>query len=512
MSQFIRRIWLTTSLKRKLGIYTAVIVLVMGLSAAFNTNLMEYALDSFSVIQNDNSRCHEVQTALSAEMAAFESYVRTRTQVSYENYLAAAENVRYSLDRLPLNYRQIGEDRFARTWNLKNAYEGYVRARDLLLQMDIESSGYVPSLYQVYGMQEYLQTYAQRLMQATMLDGDRKYQFNKAFYQNIPILIVLISATLAAVAVFLNSVLARAWLEPIRKLIQSTKKISANDYSGEDIRVDNQDEMGELVRAFNKMKFTTAGYIQSLMDNYEMSERLHKEELERLRTERMLDDTRLELLKSQINPHFLFNTLNTISCMAQLEDADTTGKMITSLSNLFRYNLKTTEQIVPLAQELKVVQDYIYIQQMRFGGRIRYRMDIQVDEDDTMIPAFTLQPLVENAYIHGVSKKEEGGAIVIRSWKEEDRLILSVADTGLGITPERLVQIEDALEKKGSGRIGIGVGNIYRRIRSIYPDGTFQIISRSGHGTVIRIEIPHRNSAGSIGAIMINAHTVRGDR
>ena len=122
--------------------------------------------------------------------------------------------------------------------------------------------------------------------------------------------------------------------------------------------------------------------------------------MEKMELEKRLEAARMELLKSQINPHFLFNTLNIIACMARLEDASTTEKMITSMSNLFRYNLKTTEQIVPLEQELKVVKDYMYIQKMRFGNRIRYAYSIEVEEAVVRIPAFTLQPLVENAIVH----------------------------------------------------------------------------------------------------------------
>lgn len=106
-----------------------------------------------------------------------------------------------------------------------------------------------------------------------------------------------------------------------------------------------------------------------------MTELLHKEELERVEMEKQLEAARLEFLKSQINPHFLFNTLNMISCTAKLEKAGTTEKMIASLSSLFRYNLKMSEQVVFLEQELKIVDDYIYIQKMRFGGRIRYERD-----------------------------------------------------------------------------------------------------------------------------------------
>ena len=145
----------------------------------------------------------------------------------------------------------------------------------------------------------------------------------------------------------------------MEKLAEATRKIAVNDFSGEDLTVENRDEVGEMVKAFNRMKHATEGYIHTLVKNHEISELLHKEAMEKMETEKRLEAARMELLKSQINPHFLFNTLNIIACMAKLEDAFTTERMITSMSNLFRYNLKTTEQIVPLEQELKVVQDYM---------------------------------------------------------------------------------------------------------------------------------------------------------
>ena len=201
------------------------------------------------------------------------------------------------------------------------------------------------------------------------------------------------------------------------------QKNRQNDFTGEDPSVENRDEMGELVRAFNKMKRSTKGYIDTLKENHRMSELLHREEIERVEMEKQLSGARLELLKSQINPHFLFNTLNMIACMAKLEEAVTTERMISSMSSLFRYNLKTSEQIVTLARELKVVQDYMYIQQMRFGSRILYSCDLKVDAEQAMIPAFTLQPVVENAMVHGLSKKEQGGRVHVRIWEQGKRLL-----------------------------------------------------------------------------------------
>lgn len=122
----------------------------------------------------------------------------------------------------------------------------------------------------------------------------------------------------------------------------------------------------------------------------------------------------LNLLKNQINPHFLFNTLNIIAGMANLEGAQTTEEMIRALGSLFRYNLKTPEEKVYLEQELKVISDYMFLQKMRFGDRITYQIDCQTDAEAVMIPTFTFQPLVENAIIHGLVSKEEGGRILIR--------------------------------------------------------------------------------------------------
>ena len=138
--------------------------------------------------------------------------------------------------------------------------------------------------------------------------------------------------------------------------------------------------------------------------------------------EKQLDAVRLQMLKNQINPHFLFNTLNMIVGMAQVEEAETTEKMITAMSRLFRYNLKSTASVMPLEREIKVVEDYIYLQKMRFGSRIRYAADCSLETADLLIPSFALQPIVENAIVHGISEKPEGGKIYIRSWMEGRKL------------------------------------------------------------------------------------------
>lgn len=345
-------------------------------------------------------------------------------------------------------------------------------------------------LYRVYKMQEYLQTYARRLVQVTLKEGNDSYQERVPVFYNLPYLILTISAVLMGFVMFLTKILSNALVSPAVRLAQCARKIARNDFTGEDLTVENRDEMGELVLAFNKMKRSTEGYINTLKENHRISELLHKEEIEKVEMEKQLSGARLELLKSQINPHFLFNTLNMIACMAKLEEAATTERMISSMSSLFRYNLKTSEQVVPLARELKVAQDYMYIQQMRFGSRIRYSCDLTVDAEKAMIPAFTLQPVVENAIVHGLSKKEQGGRVHIRIWKKDKTLVISVADTGLGMSGERLAEVAEAMKERRTSKIGIGLGNIYKRIHMMYKEGEFRITSREGRGTVVQIFIP----------------------
>lgn len=486
----LRNIWLTISIKKKIGIFAAMVILIMALSATFSICIMNFSLGGFNTILNDNSRCHDFQEALDLEIESFADYIRDATPDTRDQYVLSCVRTERCLRSLPFDYARIGTERYARTWSILNGYETYQAYRDELAETQVRESDFVERLYRVYKMQEYLQTYARRLVQVTLKEGNDSYQEKVPVFYNMPYLILAISAVFMGFVMFLTKILSNALVSPAVLLAQCARKIAKNDFTGEDPSVENRDEIGELVRAFNKMKRSTKGYIDTLKENHRMSELLHREEIERVEMEKQLSGARLELLKSQINPHFLFNTLNMIACMAKLEEAVTTERMISSMGSLFRYNLKTSEQIVTLARELKVVQDYMYIQQMRFGSRILYSCDLKVDAEQAMIPAFTLQPVVENAMVHGLSKKEQGGRVHVRIWEQGNRLVISVADTGLGMSEERLAEVTEAMKERRTSRIGIGLGNIYKRIHMMYKQGEFRIASIEGRGTVIQMFIP----------------------
>ena len=484
--------WSSISLKEKFSAFAAAVVLTTALSAFLNLFMANFAFHGFGTILDDNAKCYRFQAAISQEAQAFNTYVRDKNEDTLKAYQLACDETSIALNAIPYSYETIGGDRYAKTWSIRNAYESYVSVRDKAASLESSSEDYVDSLYEAFGLQSYLSQYAGDLTALTLESGTSDYLQRLPVLRALPWCFLAFGAGLTWLVLRFTHLIRASVISPLEQLALLSRKIAKNDFSDPDLPARSDDEVGELVRAFNLMKRATASYITALQEKQEMAERLHQEELERVEMEKNLEATRLEMLKSQINPHFLFNTLNTIARMAQLEEASTTEKMITSLGSLFRYNLKTTESEVILARELRVVDDYLYIQQIRFGSRIQYRRRVEVDESSVLIPSFSLQPLVENAIIHGISKKEQGGMLHLHIWARRDQIILSVADSGAGMSRERLAELKAACGKRSTSKAGIGLGNIYKRLHMMYEDGELRIYSKENMGTIIQMRIPRK--------------------
>lgn len=475
--------WSRVSLRRKVMVWFLAILSVLIVTLGTVIAISQTTFDETDLLLQDNVICCDAQEAIENEQKAFESYIREASQENMRNYQEACAASRRCVGALPFDCGAIGEERYARTWNIVHGYEGYREARDRLIAMEPDAEGYVDELYRVRQMQEYLSDYALRLVQVTLEENNHAYTAKVMLFEILPWFFLLLLGAAVLVVVYIMRLLSVSVVRPTLLMAGESRRIAENDFSGPDLEVRSADEMGELTAAFNRMKHATAEHISTL-------EALHREEVSRLETEKNLERTRLEMLKSQVNPHFLFNTLNMISCMARLEEAETTNRMILALGNLFRYNLRTKAQEVYLEQELEALEDYIYIQQMRFDGRVRYRRIIRVDEGKVRIPSFTLQPLAENAFVHGLGYKEEKGSITLRIWQEDGAVIVSMADNGKGMTDRELEELRRKISRSEQTGRGIGLGNISRRIAMLYPEGGLRIYSRPGRGTVIQLVIP----------------------
>ena len=478
-----KKAWVTYSLQKKLvSIFTGIII-VMALTEGIVAFTTQLSLNDFGQVIEDNSKYHELQEAIENEQETFTAYMRSRSQ---ENRLLLEEACRQSeacIQKLEFSYEDMGEERYARTWNLINGYEGYKEYRNRLLEKKETDEDYIKELYKVQGMQDNLSASVLRLIQETLTEWDAVYDERMQFLSRSPLLIIFVSLLLLFITLAALQVISRTIVKPILLIAEDSRKIAVNDFDTPEVQVENEDEISELVVAFQKMKRAMKEHIKTLEEKNRMEKLLHEKELEELEIE-------LAMLKHQMNPHFLFNTLNMINSMASLEDAETTGKMIGSLAYLLRYNLHTVEQEVSLEQELQAVDDYMYIQEMRFGDRISYIKQISEEVLDMDIPSFSLQPLVENACIHGISSREEGGKIVLKAWKKQNHLVITVADDGDGMDEEKLESLNQKIHQKNTSGRGIGLGNICRRIDGMYEDGVFEVFSKKDKGTIIWMEIP----------------------
>ena len=473
------------SLRAKATGWLAAILLVTLISIGIATAVGQWTVKAFDTLLEDNAACYAVQDAIKEETRAFEHYVREPSQESSQTFADACAAAEESLAALPFDYAKIGEDRYARTWSLRQGYAGYQKARDAFLQLAPSAEDYVERMYAVMDQQDYLAEYALRLTQATLEQENTTYSSHATRLQRLPWLYFGLLAAAVALMLLLIRVLNRAVVQPLLRLAQASRSIAGGDYTGADLPMHSGDEVGQLTGTFNRMKHAMAEHLSTL-------NALHREEVRNLALEKDLEHTRLEVLKSQVNPHFLFNTLNMISCMARLEDASTTDQMIVHLGSLFRHNLRTKQQEVTLEEELDGLEDYIYLQQMRFDGRITVEKKIEADPAAVRLPSFTLQPIVENAFSHGLKSCEEGGRILLRVWQRDDRLFLTVADNGRGMSPQELDALQQKIRRSEQTGKSIGLGNIFRRVSMLYPDGSMKIFSREGHGTVVRFEIPQK--------------------
>jgi len=198
--------------------------------------------------------------------------------------------------------------------------------------------------------------------------------------------------------------------------------------------------------------------------------------------EKALMQARMDALISQINPHFLFNTLNTVSSLIRF-DPDTARTVLLKLANILRRRLKSQMHFVPLKQEMEFIDDYLDIEVVRFGpDKLQICKQVEAETLDFMIPSMILQPLLENAIRHGVGPKIEGGTITLRVTRDKGQLLIEVLDDGVGIPEQRRPGVLDS---------GIGISNVHERLKVLYgQDFSMRIESQHGKGTAIRIEIP----------------------
>ncbi|WP_310832048.1 sensor histidine kinase [Paenibacillus pedocola] len=300
-------------------------------------------------------------------------------------------------------------------------------------------------------------------------------------------LIVYISLTCAVIFILLSVLLSNWITKPITHLAKIMRKNKSQKFITTDIEPQRVDEIGFLYMEYNKMMKDIDTFVREIYQNKILTM-----------------DSQMKALEAQINSHFLYNTLESINSIAEIEEVDSIAVMTKSLGDMFRYSIKTDSELVPARDELQHVDNYMSIQQIRYGSKIRYVKEIETAVLEAKILKLILQPLVENAVYHGLENKKGSGLLLLKGFLEPDtgRIIFEIHDDGIGISAERLREIQGLLEQPpeflGLGhrsRQSIGIKNVHSRVALYYgSDFGLAIASEPDTGTTITLTLPSKNT------------------
>jgi two-component system, sensor histidine kinase YesM len=324
-----------------------------------------------------------------------------------------------------------------------------------------------------------------KLPNSVLLQGLNKIRLQQLIMVSIALVLMVIPLLYVS-----NNILM-----PLKKLMRLMGEVTLGEKKNlsKRVEVDGYAEMIIMASRFNEM----LEEIEDLTDRLLESKRvLYETELIKRRAE-------LSFLQSQINPHFLYNTLESIKGLAADEGSSQIFDLTTALSLFFRYSIKGSD-MVSLERELIIIKNYIFIHQIRFGKRLQVEYDIRPDCLSCIVPKMILQPIVENAIKHGIEPLERTGLLRIKSYRDGENLLLFVEDNGAGISPDKLAEINASIEHRrsatdsldGYSEYGIGLVNVHDRIRISFGEAYgIGIMSELEGGTTVSITIPVREGA-----------------
>lgn len=290
--------------------------------------------------------------------------------------------------------------------------------------------------------------------------------------RQMQIFLIVIVLVFLFVAIVLAGSLTRAIYRPIKKLTDTVEQVGEGDLSLR-AEVETGDEIGILCREFNVMLDDIQELIQKVIEE-----------------ERLKKDAELEALQYQITPHFMYNTLNSIKFAALIRGEKELGGLIGDFVELLQATISKKGTFLTVADEFHILNNYVHLQEFRYQGSFCVRYEMEEGAGGCYIPRLILQPLVENAILHGIDMKEKNGEIILRAKLEQDRLRLFVIDNGRGMTKEQIDTLLHSKAKKTNGLSAIGVPNIKERLELYYGDKGGMVYQSSENGTTVEIFLP----------------------
>ncbi len=487
-----------SSIRRKL-----ILVFAFSTSVVFFANIVMYfninrSLSTIDRVYVSNIELNELLEALNNVQDYVYEYLNTKSTEALENYYRSEQNYQRLVN--DLNGGILDDDMIIMQENIKNMSESYMKIIDSTVDAkrgrNIEK--YKVDYENATTIYDYITTYINSLF-------NEQFKFNFSNYQLLLMslhYLEVISTIALVIITMLNMIIiifvTRSITDPLLKLTQAANRVSAGDFEVGIVDVESSDEVGIVTKAFNTMVVSIHQYITKVKESMEVESRMKEKEL--MMTNH-LKDAQLKYLQAQINPHFLFNTLNAGAQLAMMEEADKTCLFIENMADFFRFNMKSFNQDSTIRDEIKQVDSYIYILNVRFSGGIHFYKKIDTTILDVRVPSMILQPVVENAVNYGIRNIEYEGNIKLSVYQEEEYINLTIADNGVGMDQDTIdkvmhqkiedntVPFERTLPKDSNG---IGLGNVINRLKLYYDrEDVFEINSEGpNQGTKVTIHIP----------------------
>jgi len=461
---------------------------------------MEF-IDQMDIMFSDMLFLHELSENLSSVDEALRSYLTTRDSDSLLSYYEYIEELRSKSAFMKEEPKSTGGQSdliFNSIAHMLDTYERYAETA-VSAKRGRTPEEYVLNYERANEVADFIKSYISKLNEYHLGLNTQWYITLSGNIQNLITANYVLIAAVILLNIMIILYITNNVTAPIEKLSKVSEEIAKGNFDAEDIRVATDDEFLTLANAFNKMKRNIREYIAQLHDKAETEARLMEQKLQNLKMQTLLNDAELKALQLQINPHFLFNTLNAAMQLSMMEGADKTSVFIDNFARLLRYNAGSMDRMVTLEEEIAMIVAYKELFDVRFGNIQNVEFDIEPDCLDAVIPPMTIQPLVENSYIHGLGDTRGTGIIRINAKNDGGMLIISVYDDGKGMDDETQKQIlgrNDGSAANGYNTrrmhlTGIGIDNVVNRLRMFFDfTDVIQVKSKIGEGTTITLRVP----------------------
>lgn len=487
------------TIRKKMLIYSLMLTFIMLVTSVYTFYNASNFMDRMDYMFTNNEIFRSLSDKIEIMDEDLLNYLSTKNTNSFDSYYKNRDLLSKELNYLS---RDISYDKnLLMLKDIANMTDEYLIAADSAI--NAKRARNITKYNQDYAEANkilgYIEFYINRLNLSQFNENTNKYFQMAATLENLQILNMTIIALTFLINIVLIFWFTRKVSIPIVRLANNAEEISKGNFQVADIYVETHDEVKILADTFNKMKNNIHDYIEEMKSQVEMEAKLKDEKMENLKMKNMLKNAQIRALQSQINPHFLFNTLNAGVQLAMMEDAERTGIFLEKMSSLFRYNLGKMDKPVTLEEELENLRSYVYLLETRFGDMIQFNFDIEEDEFDVEMPIMIIQPIIENACIHGIGDLENGGVINLSVRKYEEFVRVIIEDNGKGIDETTRFNILNGIknddQKKSKKKIGhttgIGLTNVIQRLR-VFFDRTdiIEIESRINRGTRIILKLP----------------------